>query len=456
MKTILPGRYVLGVCTAAAMLAGCGGSAQLPNSTALAPLGSAGTVGRVAVSNGTADPTDRGHYTKTILYSFRNGNDGINPSGRLLDEDGTFYGETASGGASSGCYPGPGCGTIFQLTPLGKTYTEKVLYNFQGSNGNDGAIPSGGVIDDGGALYGTTTLGGNFNLGACYYDGCGTVFKLPISGGGSEQILFAFSGANGEVVSRGVIDTGGTLFGTTNYGGEYGYGTVFDLTHSQKQYSENTLHEFEDGVDGGLSPAGVIDVAGSLYGVTGIGGAYGYGVVYRLTPSKSGYTETTLYSFTGGSDGKNPGAGVIDVKGSLYGTTGGGGAYGFGTVFKLTPSGKHYVESTLYSFKGGRDAQGTYSTLTELAGTIYGTSEHGGLVNYGTVFKLTPSGKGYTERVIYRFKGGTDGADPYWGVVAEKDGALYSTTGSGGRFGNGTVFALTPTRSEAVMNPSMR
>jgi uncharacterized repeat protein (TIGR03803 family) len=109
-------------------------------------------------------------------------------------------------------------------------------------------------------------------------------------------------------------------------------------------------------------------------------------------------------------------------------------------VFKLTRSGKGYAESTLYSFKGGRYAEGTYSTLTELTGT----SEHGGLVNYGTVFKLTPSGKGYTESVIYRFKGATDGAEPYWGVVADKNGTLYSTTGTGGRFGNGTVFALTP------------
>jgi uncharacterized repeat protein (TIGR03803 family) len=218
---------------------------------------------------------------------------------------------------------------------------------------------------------------------------------------------------------------------------------VFDLTPSGAGYTENTLHEFADGNDGGLPPSGVIDVNGSLYGVTGVGGAHNYGTVYRLTPSGSRYTETILYSFTGGGDGKNPGAGVIDVNGSLYGTTGGGGAYTYGTVFKLTPSGSGYVESTLYSFKGGRDAEGTYSTLTEQAGTLYGTGEHGGLDNYGTVFKLTPSGSGYTESVIYRFKGGTDGSEPYWCVVADKNGTLYSTTADGGHFGNGTVFALT-------------
>jgi uncharacterized repeat protein (TIGR03803 family) len=416
------------------MLGGCGGSAQLPNPTVQRSVGDERTADRAASSR----------YTKTILYSFQSGNDGIGPSGRLLFRDGAFYGETAAGGGSSGCYnPGPGCGTIFKVTPSGKKYAETILYRFQGPNGNDGQVPSGGVIYKNGTLFGTTTIGGNYSTYECYYEGCGTVFKLPLSGG-SEQILFAFSGSNGAVVSRGVVDKGGTLFGTTNYEGEYGYGTVFDLAPSGGGYTENTLHEFADGNDGGLPPSGVIDVDGSLYGVTGVGGAHNYGTVYRLTPSGSGYTETILYSFAGGNDGKDPGAGVIDVNGSLYGTTGGGGAHDYGTVFKLTPSGSGYAESTLYGFKGGRDAEGTYSTLTERAGTLYGTGEHGGLDNYGTVFKLTPSSSGYTESVIYRFKGGTDGAEPYWGVVADKNGVLYSTTASGGSFGNGTVFALTP------------
>lgn len=445
MKTISHRCCFLSVYAAAAILAACGGPAQLPNTTMQTPFGNLGSLDRVASSSVAAKGAERSRYSKTILYSFRNGRDGIGPSGRLLVEGGAFYGETAAGGGTSGCYnPGPGCGSIFKLTPSGKKYVETVLYRFQGPNGNDGQIPSGGLVYKADALFGTTTLGGNYNASQCYFDGCGTVFKLPLSKSGSEQILFAFSGSNGAVASRGVIDRGGTLFGTTNYEGEYGYGTVFDLAPSGSGFTLNTLHEFAGGNDGALPPSGVVDVDGSLYGVTGIGGAYNYGTVYRLTPSGTGYAETILYSFTGGSDGKNPGAGVIDVKGSLYGTTGGGGAHNFGTVFKLTPSGSGYVASTLYSFKGGRDAGGTYSVLTEHAGSLYGTSEHGGLVNYGAVFKLTPLSKGYSESVIYRFKGGTDGADPYWGVVADKNGTLYSTTASGGQFGNGTVFALSP------------
>jgi len=431
MKTSWSRYSPLSVLVAVAMLGGCDGSA--PNPTAPAPVGNERTVDRAASSR----------HTKTILYSFRSGSDGVGPSGRLLYEGGAFFGETADGGGTSGCYPGPGCGTIFKLTPSGKKYTETILYRFQGAYENDGEVPSGGVISKNGSLFGTTTYGGNYGY-ECGYIGCGTVFKLPLSGSGPEKVLFAFDDSDGAVASRGVIDTGGTLFGTANYGGKYGYGTVFDLAPSGSGYTENTLHQFAEGGDGGLPPSGVIDVDGSLYGVTGVGGAHNYGTVYRLTPSGSGYTETILYSFTGGSDGKNTGAGVIDVDGSLYGTTGGGGAHGYGTAFKLTPSGSGYDESTLYSFKGGRDAAGTYSTLTERAGTLYGTSEHGGLDNYGTVFELTPSGGGYSESVLYRFKGGTDGADPYWGVVADKTGTLYSTTATGGSFGNGTVFALTP------------
>ena len=125
---------------------------------------------------------------------------------------------------------------------------------------------------------------------------------------------------------------------------EYGYGTVFDLTPSRSGYTENTLHNSRERK---RRRAAALRShrreCGSLYGVTGVGGAHSYGTVYRLTPSGSGYTETILYSFTGGSDGKNPGAGVIDVNGSLYGTTGGGGTYNYGTVFKLAPSGSGYV-----------------------------------------------------------------------------------------------------------------
>ena len=171
MKTVFSRYYGLSVCAAAGILAGCGGSAQLPNPIAQSPFGNERTVDRVASSSGTAKDAERSRYTKTILYSFRSGSDGIGPSGRLLYQGGAFYGETAAGGGTSGCYnPGPGCGTIFKVTPSGKKYAETILYRFQGPNGNDGQVPSGGVIYKNGALFGTTTIGGNYSTRDCYYE----------------------------------------------------------------------------------------------------------------------------------------------------------------------------------------------------------------------------------------------------------------------------------------------
>ena len=348
----------------------------------------------------------------------------------------------AYGGGWSRCSnPGPGCGTIFKLTPSGKKYAETILYRFQGPNGNDGQVPSGGVISRAANSLVRPALGGNFSTYDCYYEGCGTVFKLPLSGSGLEKILFAFSGNNGAVVSRGVIDKGGTLVDPTNYEGEYGYGTVFD-TLPEGGYAENTLHEFADRNNGGLP---LRDHRREWVAIrrdrSGRSAQLRHGI--QADAFRQRLHRDHALSFLQAEA-------TVRIRVQALSTSmvlcmaRAEAAERTITDIKLTPSGGGYVESTLYPFKGGRDAEGTYSTLTEQAGTIYGTSEHGGLDNYGTVFKLTPSGRGYSESVIYRFKGGTDGSDPYWGVVADKNGTLYSTTATGGPFGNGTVFELAP------------
>ena len=234
MKTIFSRYYAL-CSAAAAILAGCGGSAQLPNPIAQTPLCHEEHRRSSSLPQAARRSTnERTRYTKTILYSFRSGNDGIGPSGRLLDEGGTFYGETAAGGGSSGCYnPGPGCGTIFKLTPSGKKYAETILYRFQGANGNDGQVPSGGVV------YKT----------ACSLarplTAVTTTSMRAITPAAERSLNFRFRGvAPADTLRflrhqrrrcvRGVIDKRGTLFGTTNYEGEYGYGTVFDLTPSEQ------------------------------------------------------------------------------------------------------------------------------------------------------------------------------------------------------------------------------
>jgi len=254
------------------------------------------------------DKNDKG----TLLYSFTDGKDGGFPAGGLVqDSAGDLYGTTYAGGAS-------GYGVVFRLT---KAHKETVLHSFAGA---DGANPVAGLVRDAaGNLYGTTYYGG---------EGLGVVFKVDKTG--KETVLHKFSGTlHGAYPFAGLLrDAAGNLYGTTQWGGASNLGTVFKLDAGGK---ETVLYSFS-GADGEAPRAGVIrDAAGNLYGTTEAGGAYGYGTVFKL--EKTG-KETLLYSFTGGTDGSRPWAALLrDANGDLYGTASEGGAYGYGVVFKLTP-----------------------------------------------------------------------------------------------------------------------
>ncbi len=207
---------------------------------------------------------------------------------------------------------------------------------------------------------------------------------------GKESVLYSFTGgADGGFPGYGVLlrDGAGNFYGTTVEGGAFGEGTVFKLNSAGQ---ETVLHSFTGGADGGHPMAGLLaDANGSsVYGTTWMGGALGSGTVYKLSKSGKG---AILYTFTGGADGGGPAAGLIqDTEGNLYGTTGGGGASGFGTVFELSRTGQ---ESVLYSFllesDGGIPCAGL---ITDSAGNLYGTTPNGGgglnFYNFGTVFKL--------------------------------------------------------------------
>jgi uncharacterized repeat protein (TIGR03803 family) len=317
-----------------------------------------------------------------------------------------------------------GDGTVFSVTTSG---AETMLYSFKGGLG-DGVGPQAGLLYVKGKLYGTTFLGG-----ANVY---GTLFSVMTSG--KETVLHGFGAyGDGKNPEASLLDVKGAIYGTTVYGGScYGYGfcgTVFSITTSG---TETVLHSFGGPGDGIYPYAALLDVKGTLYGTTYGGGANGDGTVFSLTPSGK---ETVLYSFKGGSgDGKDPYAGLINVKGTLYGATFQGGVNGDGTVFSITPSGK---ETVLYSFKGGSgDGEDPYATLLDVKGTLYGTTCYGGANGYGTVFSITTSGK---ETVLHSFSGSGDGEDPYAALINVK-GTLYGTTFEGGTKDAGTVFSLSP------------
>jgi uncharacterized repeat protein (TIGR03803 family) len=390
-----------------------------------------------------------------VLHTFTGGSDGANPSASLLfDTSGNLYGTTQAGGTGTGC--GSGCGTVFQLTRSGNSWTEHVLYSFSG--GSDGSIPTAGLVADAaGNLYGTTFSGGSNSCA------CGVVFELvPQSGGGwTESVLHSFGdtpdGAN--VYAPLIFDTVGNLYGTTLSGGNVGMGVIYKLTPSNGSWTESVLHSFcsaRNCADGASPYAGLIfDTAGNLYGTTVSGGIYQVGTVFKLKPHSGGsWTEATIYDFTGGNNGEFPNGGVIfDAKGNLYGMTQNGGTDDVGVVYKLKPSKGVWNISVLHSFTGGGSDGGdpAYGPLAiDRADNLYGTTTYGGLYQYGTAFKLIPAKGGkWKETVLYSFSGGRDGGDPYAGLILGA-GNLYGTTTFGGNlncgngYGCGTVLQLTP------------
>lgn len=376
---------------------------------------------------------------ESTLYAFMGGNDGEGPNGLVADGAGAFYGTTVAGGpAYCANHFYTGCGTVFKLAPSGSSYHESIWWWFSNQTGA-GAYPNGSLIDVNGVLYGTTAFGG---IGS-FLSGYGTVFDVTAQY--IENTLYQFTGgSDGYAVTGGVTaDSAGALYGTTAGGGTYRLGNVYRLTPISGGYTNTVLYSFTGGNDGQYPNGDVIDVNGTLFGTTC--GQTIASTVYKLTPSGSGYKESTLHTFGGKGDGEcpPPNSGVISVKGVLYGTTYyGGGACNCGTAYKLTPAGSGYKERVLYKFTGGSDGAYPNSGVIEVKGNLYGTAS-GGAYGYGMVFELKRIRAGYRERVVYSFTDGSDGAYPSSGVI-DVNGSLYGTAVGGGTYGYGTVFRLTP------------
>ncbi len=343
-------------------------------------------------------PNPHGTWAESVLYQFAGGMDGCQPyAGLIFDQSGNLYGTTLYGG-NSACGFG-GCGVVFKLTPnLGGSWTESVLYSFTGFT--DGISPAASLIfDPAGNLYGTTERGG----GNCYNQGCATVFKLAPNTDGSwtESVLYLFCSLKnchdgGYPSFAGlVLDQPGNLYGTTPIGGYSGCGVVYKLAPNlDGSWTETAIHQFSCGKDGGNPVAGVIfDKAGNLYGTTQTGGTYGHGVAFKLTPSTNGsWTEKQIHHFTGGKDGGNPMASLIfDQVGNLYGTASGGGAAGYGVVFRLTPnSNGRWSETVLQAFTNHPGAYPVADLIFDAAGNLYGTTPGDGTTTHGSVFEITP------------------------------------------------------------------
>ena len=403
------------------------------------------------------------------LYDGRNVDS--NPSGNLIQGiDGNFYGTTSAGGAS-------GNGSVFKMTPAGVATT---LVSFGGND--SGGSPSTGLTQGSdGNFYGTTSVGGA--------NSTGTVFKVTPagelttlgsfdqnSGGGASSLVQGsdgnfyganganFDGANGivfKVTPSGIITTladlnddpqggasdglalgyDGNFYGTTGGAGDSGNGTVFKITPSG---ALTTLVSF-DGSDngGGPNPGLILGSDGNFYGTTSDSGTGGYGTVYKVTTTGS---LTTLFSFAYDVNGGRPMAGLVQGNdGNFYGTTSGGGAGGYGTVFKVTTTGSL---TTLFSFANDVNGGTPMAGLVQGSdGNFYGSTSNGGTVGYGTIFKMTPAGVLTTVFSFVSPNGdgpvGNNGVP--LGLISGSDGNFYGITGGGGANGDGTVFEVTPT-----------
>ena len=397
--------------------------------------------------------------TYSVIHTFLGGADGNEPAyGLVIDSAGNMYGSTFSGD--------DGTGTLFRLRFRNSVWQLTPLYLFTGGPQSPAAINYSGVIfGPGGVLFGTTAYGGE---GDCFTwggtSGCGTVFRLqpPLSLCTNATCfwsltrLFEFDGAGGGATPYGgkpVFDHAGNLFGTTYAGGggncNGGCGVVYELSPSQGGWTQTVLYSFAGGPGDGAYPwAGVtLDQAGNLYGTTQLGGAFGYGIIYKLSPSGSGWTETVLYNFQRPQDGGWPYAGLLfDTAGNLYGATTIGGSGDGGTLFKLSPNGSGWTYQTLCNFtrRPGQQAGGPVATpIMDAAGNIYGATGGDGAFGFGAVFKASNNGSGWVCTSLYDFTGGNDGRLPRSNLVMDSAGNLYGTA-AGGANGFGVAYKVAP------------
>jgi uncharacterized repeat protein (TIGR03803 family) len=260
-------------------------------------------------------------------------------------------------------------------------------------------------------------------------------------------VLYQFTGGSDGSLPIGelVLDEAGNIYGTTARGGSSQNGVTYELTPSNGTWTQTVLWSFSGGNDGGKPAGGLIfDSAGNLYGATQVGGAYGYGSVFQLVPAGSGWSLNTLYGFQNGNDGANPAGGLIfDPSGNLYGTTSSNGPKGGGTIFELArqPSGT-WVLTVLYALAGQAGGGSQASLTLDAAGNLYGTTYKDGSDGYGSVFELIPSNGSWVYADLHDFTSGSDGAKSVSNVSLDANTNLFGTALAAGGYGYGTIFEI--------------
>jgi uncharacterized repeat protein (TIGR03803 family) len=389
----------------------------------------------IALSLVTASAT-----TTDVIFSFEEEEGEYADTDLETDSAGNIYGTTVLGGEF-------GSGTVFQLRPTPNGWEHTVLYSFTG--GADGGEPYKGVtIDRRGNLYGTAVTGGS---GGCE-GGCGVLYKLTkFRGTWNQTVIHAFTGGDdgSGPGARVTVDRSGNVYGMTPTGGTYGVGTIYKIHPHAGSWDFQVIHTFTGGSDGATGSAGrMLLLQGRLYGAATVGGLYGGGVVFELTPTAVGEWDfRVLYSFHGQPDGSFPYGALLRVSsGKIYGTTYYGGENGIGSVYELSPRQVgEWDGRVIYSFQTGSDGNSPISNLVrDTASNLYGTTSEGGLGS-GTIFKLTPIGGGqWTESVVHPFAGPPDGGFSYNGMVVDRFGNFYGATVHGGEDDDGCVYKFTP------------
>lgn len=415
-----------------------------------------------------------------VLYNFQGdlneANDAAEPeAGVLLGPGGVLYGTTAAGGdvATSNCAGGNGCGTVYELTPVGGgVWKDTVIYSFTGLG--DGANPTCDLVRDTstGALYGTAGGGGPHQEGVAF------VLTPPTSGNAWPfAVLYGFGAtrSDGEQPSAGLLaGPAGSFYGTTYAGGtagphrtQTGDGAVIQLlppVAPDDPWTETVLGAFptHGGNTNGEHPSyGVLlgGPGGSLLGATGAGGPHDRGVIFNLVPPANqggAWTETVAATFATSKLGSDPNAGlVVDSSGNYYGTTAYGGSHNNGVVFQLVPpaaGSTNWTYSVIHAFKGGADGANPQAGLIiGSGGVLYGTTYGGGATSgcpsgCGAVFQLSPPAAGtgaWKEKLLHGFAN-SDGALPYGRLAIDSNGVLYGTTLAGGSASRGVAFSVQP------------